>query len=323
MVGADVGNIAFGMLPAALTAVRPDIIHVHTYRFFPTWLVPFLRIVKHVPVVMTTHSAYEPMRPNRIKLFDSTWGKVIFKAVSRVIALTEIERQYLISLGLSSDKILIIPNAVDSAILDYKPNIPGFKEKYHLVNKKLVLFVGRIGLGKGLDTLVDAIPGVIKKIQDDVRFVFVGPDWGDREILEKQAELLGVGSSVLFTGPIVGNGLLDAYHASDVVVLLSRFDASPIVLVEAMAAAKPVVAARVGGIPDIVIDGTTGILVEPRNSTSAADAILNLLCNERLASQFGQAGKALVRERYQSSVVVKEIVNLYAACNRHEHHVRP
>ncbi len=312
MVGADVGNIAFGMLRAALTIARPDIIHVHTYRFFPTWLVPILRSIRRVPVVMTSHSAYEPTRPARIIFFDRTWGNVIFKSASRIIALTGIEKEYLTRLGADPDKIDIIPNAVDSSLLFYKPNIQRFRDDYQLDQAKIVLFVGRIGLAKGLDTLVDAIPGVLAQIGGDVRFILVGPDWGDRLALEQRARSLGIEKNILFAGSLEGTILLDAYHAADVFVLLSRFDASPIVLVEAMAAAKPVVATRVGGIPDIVQEEVTGLLVESGNPVDAARAIVRLLSDLHLAERFGEAGKALVRERYQWHQIAKQVVNLYA-----------
>lgn len=311
-VGADVGNIAFGMLPSALTVERPDIIHVHTYRFFPTWLAPILHLIRQVPVVMTSHSAFEPTRPARIDLFDRTWGKVIFKTVNHIIALTEIERKYLTWLGADPDKIVIIPNAVDSSLLEYQPNVQRFRDEHDLKEAKLVLFVGRIGLAKGLDTLVDAIPAVLDQSGGDVRFVLIGPDWGDRCVLEARARGLGVEANVLFTGALVGDQLLDAYHAADVVVLLSRFDASPIVLVEAMAAGKPIVATRVGGIPDIVQDGANGLLVEPGDARAAASAINRILADRALAKRLGQAGKALVREKFQWNQVTGQVASLYS-----------
>ncbi len=315
-VGVDVGNIAFGMLPMALTTERPDIIHVHSYRFFPTWLAPILRVIRQVPVVMTSHSAFEPTRPARIDLFDRTWGRVIFKTVNRIIALTEIEKKYLTWLGADPDKIVIIPNAVDSSLLAYRPNIQRFRDEYDLKQAKLVLFVGRIGLAKGLDTLVDAIPAVLAQSGSDVRFVLIGPDWGDRCVLEARARGLGVDANVLFTGTLVGDQLLDAYHAADVVVLLSRFDASPIVLVEAMAAGKPIIATRVGGIPDIVQDGVNGLVVEPGDARAAAAAINRILADHSLAERLGQAGKAIVREHLQWDKVVQSVVSVYEESRR-------
>lgn len=311
MVGVDVGNIAFGMLPAALTAARPDIIHVHTYRFFPTWLAPILRPIKRVPVVMTSHSAYEPTRPARIKLFDQTWGRVIFKSSSRIIALTEIEKRYLIYLGADPSKIIVIPNAVNSNLLTYRPDIARFRNNHHLRDEKVVLFVGRIGLAKGLDILVDAIPHVLAQAGSNIRFVLVGPDWGDRYALELRAKSLDVDTHILFTGALVGEDLLNAYHTADVVVLLSRFDASPIVLLEAMAAGKPIVAARVGGIPDIIKDGVNGLVVEPEDVAAAGAAISRILADSALADRLGQAGKMQVGEHYRWDKVSQRVANLY------------
>jgi spore coat protein SA len=187
----------------------------------------------------------------------------------------------------------------------------GFRARFGITHAKVALFVGRIGLGKGLDVLVDAIPAVARQFGGDVLFMFVGPDWGDRQDLEERAKSLGVGASVRFTGPLSGNTLLDAYHAADVVVLLSRFDASPLVIVEAMAAGKAVVATRVGGIPNIVRHETTGLLVSSENASEAATAIARLLSDSQLAEKFGQAGRELVRERYQWHLIAAQVADVY------------
>ncbi|MCL4486899.1 MAG: glycosyltransferase family 4 protein [Chloroflexi bacterium] len=313
VLGLDVGNIPFGLLPAILRQRDIDVIHVHSYRFFSTWIVPLLRLFKrNVPVVMTSHCAFEPSHPWRIRLFDATWGRLVFKSATRVIALTEIESEYLVSLGCAADKIHIIPNGVDSAVLDHVADVKAFRARFGITHAKVALFVGRIGLGKGLDVLVDAIPAVAKRFGGDVLFMFVGPDWGDRQELEQRAHSLGVSASVLFTGPLNGNTLLDAYQAADIVVLLSRFDASPLVIVEAMAAAKAVVATRVGGIPNIVRDGSTGLLVSSENSTEAAAAMVRLLSDRPLAEKYGQAGRQLVQRHYLWNQIAGQVQDVYA-----------
>jgi glycosyltransferase involved in cell wall biosynthesis len=309
-VGADVGNIPLGMLSAAL-GEHPDIVHVHTYRFFSTWLVPILRSFKRVPVLMTSHSAYEPSRPARIRLFDATWGKLIFQSVSHIIALTDIEKKYLVSLGAREKDITIIPNGVDPYLLDYQPNVERFKKQFGLENERIVLFVGRIGLGKGLDILIDAIPHVLSQVGNSVRFVLVGPDWGDQTMLEQRAQSLGVSANILFAGSLTDDALLDAYHAADVFALLSRFDASPLVLLESMAASKPIVATRVGGIPSMITNDANGLLVESENVNQAADAIASVLVNASLAQRLGQAGKNLVQERYRWDKIASQVSAMY------------
>lgn len=311
-IGLDVGNIPFGMLPPLLRTNDWDVIHVHSYRFFSTWVVPLVRWFKpRVPIVMTSHCAYLPARPKRMEVFDSTWGRLVFKDVTKVIALTDIEKDYLGTLGCSQDKIEVIPNGVDSHLLDYVPDVQGFRTKFNLTQARMALFVGRIGLGKGLDILVEAIPLVLAQLGKDVVFVFVGPDWGDRGALEERARALGVEDHLKFTGPLAGETLLDAYHSCDLFVLLSRFDASPLVVVEAMAAAKPVVATRVGGVPNIVHDDATGLLVDPEDAPGAAAAIVRVLKDTNLAQRLGNAGKAMVQERYQWNQIAGQVANLY------------
>jgi glycosyltransferase involved in cell wall biosynthesis len=122
---------------------------------------------------------------------------------------------------------------------------------------------------------------------------------------------LGLESSVRFLGSVGGPALTDCYTRADVVLLTSRQETAPVVVAEAMAAARPVVATRVGGVPFMVQEGETGFLAEPGDAAGLAEATIRLLARPDLRRAFGQAGRAEAERRFRLASVVERTVALY------------
>jgi glycosyltransferase involved in cell wall biosynthesis len=183
------------------------------------------------------------------------------------------------------------------------------KKKYN-IKGKMILYVGRIySYQKGLDYLIRAIPIILSK-ETEIKFVMIGEDYGSKASLIKLAKKLKVEKYIIFTGHIPYNELLKAYAAADVFVLPSIFEPFGIVLLEAMASKKPIVATNVGGIPEIVKNGKNGILVRPKNEEELADAILFLLSHEDQAKMMGINGYNMVKN-YSWELIAKKIENVY------------
>jgi rhamnosyl/mannosyltransferase len=175
----------------------------------------------------------------------------------------------------------------------------------------LLLFVGRLVPYKGLDTLLHAFKQILFHIPT-TQLVLVG---SGPELLRLQGacQQLGISNSVHFLGILPRRKLRDAYTACDVFVLpsRSRSEAFGIVLLEAMARAKPVVATNVGGIPYVVNDGVTGILVPPSDQTILAEAITKLLLNPQTRQRIGQAGHQRVTEHFTRPPITQKLEELY------------
>jgi glycosyltransferase involved in cell wall biosynthesis len=160
------------------------------------------------------------------------------------------------------------------------------------------LCVARLVPAKGLELLVDAI-GSLRGRGRDVEAVIVG-EGPLEEALKARAERLGTGDSVRFVGA-VGQDTVAAYYAeADVFCLPSFAEGVPVVLMEAMATGRPVVATRIAGIAELVEDGVSGVLVAPGNLDELTSALERLACSAELRVQMGLAGRRKVEADFDA-----------------------
>lgn len=176
------------------------------------------------------------------------------RRATRVIAVSENMRRWAEYCGCSPKRVVVIPNAVPADFEDAHDILhPGVSRPY-------ILYVGRLSPEKGVDILLQAFAYVARE-DKEVHLHVVGG--GDLQGMTGRARLLGIDGRVTFQGNLPQSVLPGWYRDAMLVVLPSRADAQPLVLLEAMASGCPVVATRVGGIPEIVHDGESGLLVEP------------------------------------------------------------
>jgi glycosyltransferase involved in cell wall biosynthesis len=172
----------------------------------------------------------------------------------------------------------------------------------------LVLFLGRMEAGKGIFDLLEAV-AALRGAVPDVRLVCAGD--GDRIAVARYAERLGIADAVKFTGWVGPSGKR-ALFESAAVFALPAYDASlPVSLPEAMAAGVPVVASSVGGIPEIVSDGTSGLLVAPGDKASLERALRKLLTDAARAARIGAAGRETARLRFAPERALAPLEEIY------------
>ena len=163
---------------------------------------------------------------------------------------------------------------------------------------------------KALDIFIRAVDELRRK-HAGLRALIVGnPDASgeDKRLLDLMREL-SLDDTLIFTG--LRRDVADILAAMDVAVLSSDHEGSPLSVMEYMEAARPVVATNVGGIPDLVVDGVTGILVPPRDPTALAAAISGLLDDPDLRRRLGEAGRARRRSEFDISNTVRRVEDLY------------
>ena len=160
---------------------------------------------------------------------------------------------------------------------------------------------------KGHRYLIEAVPAVLRAFPD-AHFVLAG-DGPTRTEMMRLATELGVDAQMSFPGEIPD--ALDLMRASDLVVLPSLSEGLPITLVEAMALGRPVVATRVGGIPEVAEDGVTARLVPPREASTLASAIIGVLRDAELAERLGSAARERARERFSADRMVRRTEAVY------------
>jgi glycosyltransferase involved in cell wall biosynthesis len=173
-------------------------------------------------------------------------------------------------------------------------------------NRRLVANVGRLVPIKDHSTFLRAAADVVRS-HPDVTFVIAG-DGELRASVESEARRL-LPERVRFLGWV--HDLATLYAALDLVVLTSRNEGTPVALIEAGAAGKPVVATSVGGVPDVVRDGTTGLLAPAGHPRALATQIVALLEDSSRADAMGRAGREWVRERYSVQRLVADTASLY------------
>jgi glycosyltransferase involved in cell wall biosynthesis len=211
------------------------------------------------------------------------------------------------------DKIVKIYSGID--LDQFRPvtedeNIR-IRKKWNIGHDDAVIgIVSKLWEGKGHEVLIQAFKEIKKEIKG-ARLVIVGE--GPLEgRLHDLADKLGLTESVLFTG--FQMDVSEIIASFDIAVLPSFFEGMGRVLLEAMAMEKPVVASRVGGIPDLVKDNINGFLTTPGDKEGLTDALKKLLNDKRLAIKMGKEGRKRVTDRFSADVMVRSINNIYIEC---------
>ena len=298
--------IAVGALVAFLSDVGAEIVHNHMYRaeLVGTRAAIALGEAGHRRpwVIGTVHSSRIRAAEDREVLRHLTPRMNHLVAVSRAIVHKIAEERP------SSVPVSLVHNGVDLARYDRTEACCTLAEDYGLQpGAQIVGVVGRLEPEKGHPTLIDAWPRVLRSVPD--AYLLIVGEGSRREALEHQVAELGIGSRVIFTGRRDDVPAVTA--ALDVAVLPSYREAQGLTILEAMALSRPVVASNVGGIPEMVEDGRTGLLVPPHDAEALAAAITRLLLDHPLADMLARAGHDLVHERFCLELMVRAIEDLY------------
>ncbi len=282
---------------------KVDIIHLTTL----TSLCKYAGIagfIKRVPIIW--HIREGDLDKRRKKFI--IWLKMI---PAKILLQHNLARKILFP-NISSKKIEIIYNAID--LVRFKPQKNNYLHNLLKLQQDILLVgsVGSISRRKGIEYLIKAIP-IVKNRVEKFRVVIIGDDVREDERdlkrLKMLAENLGVKDFVFFL-----KGMEDIEKAINdicLLVLSSIEESFPRVLIEAFACAKPVVATRVGGIPEIVEDGVDGLLVSPGKEDEIAEAIVRLLENVEEREKIGKRGFEKASKQFSLEVYSKRIRNIY------------
>lgn len=203
----------------------------------------------------------------------------------------------------------LIPNGVN--ITHFHPT---FEDTFDDERKKVVICVSRLSYEKGIDVLLQAWYIVQKKVPE-ARLIIVG--LGPlREQLEQMALVLNIAHSVEFTG--LQEDVLGQLNRGRVAVLPSRWEGMPVAVLEAMACGLPCVATRVSGSEDIITNRVNGLLVDPEDYQSLAQALLLLLQDPTLAQKYGQAARVTIEQDYSLEAIIDKYIEIYQLLVQHK-----
>jgi glycosyltransferase involved in cell wall biosynthesis len=301
-------------LAALIRRERPQILHTHTAKAGTVGRVAALLAGRARPpiVVHTFHGHvlygyFGPLRSRFFRLLER-W---LARHTTALVAVSPQVRDDLVSLGVApADKFVVVRLGIE-----LEERVGGNSDSREEMRRYLgissarfaVGWVGRMTAVKRTDDVLDAF----KRLQERgvaATLCLVG-DGPDRPGLERRAHELGIMRDTLFLGYQEDVGPL--YAAFDALMLPSGNEGTPVSVIEALAAGTPVVATRVGGVPDVVRDGEDGFLVEPGASDELAARLAELARDPALRDRFGAAGRARVLPRYAVDRLVDDIDRLY------------
>jgi len=292
-----------------------DVIHTHFGRQTYDIVVSLCSRKYTIPYILQAHGSLPRIGSwRRLKWFyDVLFGYRVLRNASRVIALSHVEADQYRRMGVPEEKIAIVPNGIDLSEYANLPSQGAFKKKFGIPeDKKVILYLGRIHRIKGIDLLIKAYAYLIEKVGNkDAVLVIAGPDDGYLNNAKALAYSLRVSDSVMFVGPLYGVDKLAAYVDSNLCVLPSKYETFPMVLLEAYACGKPIVASNIGGLKELIMDGETGLLFEAGNFKQMAEKMLYLLNNVGRAVELGRNARKLVEEKYSIDKVADDLEALY------------
>lgn len=238
--------------------------------------------------------------------------RLIGRCFERIICCSNWYRERLISGGLDPSKIITIHNGIDLYAFPLSPSpkeIQSIRREFNLCSHDMIVAsAARLSFEKGIDLLIQAIPKILSEIPQARFLIFgAGPEEDRLKFLSKQ---LAIENYIDFAG--FSPDVKRLFFICDIFVLPSREDTFPITVLEAMAARRPICATAVGGIPEIVISGETGILVAPNQIESLEKGIITLLkLTDAERKKLGKAGYMRVKKNFSAPVMVSKYQNIY------------
>lgn len=296
----------------------------------PSAVFSILKIIKEEGVdIICTHSGKDSMigaiagrlskrRPKIVRtrhLALPITSKLTYSILPhKVVTVSEYVRGYLVNeKGIPADKVISIPTGVDLEIFnpDTVKAMPREELGIH-ANTPLVGTIAIFRKKKGHHVLLEAIPLVLKRFPDTT-FLFVG-DGPQRKNIEARISELGISINIRLVG--LRKDVPQVLKAIDLFVLPTLQEALGTSFLEAMAMGKPVVGTRVGGVPEAVKDGISGILVEPDNPDALADTIVKLLSDRQKARMMGAEGRKIIEQNFTIEKMSEKMCSLYSSLIR-------
>jgi glycosyltransferase involved in cell wall biosynthesis len=284
-----------------------DVLHSHKIgsNFWGAMIAPRVPI----PIFVAHEHSWSFEGQPRRKAIDRF---LIGRRADAFVAVSEADRRRMIEIEkISPETVRFIQNGIP----DPQPARPATEVRAELgfaPDRPLAVAVGTLRPEKAYESVIEAAD-ILRREIPDVGVLIVGGEESDtttgRAPLEQQIREAGLQDTVYLLG--FRDDVFDIVSAVDVALLNSDREGSPLSVMEYMEAAKPVVATRVGGVPDIVVDGETGVLIDPRSPDQLARALADVLGNPERAQAMGEAGRRRRRELYSIDATTRVIEELY------------
>jgi glycosyltransferase involved in cell wall biosynthesis len=300
------GAIDFGALrrlSREICEFRPHLLHAHDYK---TNLISVLLGKWHrVPAITTVHGyVTRTARLNRYYAVDR-WS---LRWLQHVIAVSDDIYEQVIGLGVKADRCTMIPNAIDAEAFQRRTEKGEAKRRFGIAGDRIVVgAVGRLSAEKGFDLLLRAVDRLISEgLPLELVIAGEGPA---REELEKVVASAANCDRLRLLGHC--SDVMPFYEAMDIFALSSLREGLPNALLEAMSMEVPTVATRIAGVPKVVEDGVSGLLIEAGDETALADAIRCVAVDAELREKLGTGGRRCMIERFSFHKRMERVREVY------------
>ncbi len=294
-----------------------DVAHLHEIRSLLNAAALPRLLRHHTPYIVTPHGGLpaELGRTAFKRLYDALIGRRLLDRVTFLHALTDMERQQAVDLGVPPEKVVVIPNGIDPGAFDVPADVPAFKRHFDIpAGQPVVGFVGRLNAIKGLDFLLDAFAALLARKPDAV-LLLVGPDDGARAALEAQVARLGIGGSVRFTGMLTNPAdKAAAYRAADVYVLPSRYENLPTTVLEALLLGTLCVVSDRCGLAAQLAEANVAQVMPFGAADRLSDLLVQALDQPEAAHSRAARGRAYVIEHFSWEAVTDRWEAVYHHC---------
>ena len=298
---AEMDLAAAWQLSRILRQLQPDIVHAHDAHGIAFAGLALSLSGAHV------HARFIASRRVDFHVGHNAFSRWKYRQVEHFICASEAIRNMLVNDGVPTGRTGVVYEGVDLERLTTTPTVDLHRELWLPHGAPVVVNVAALVPHKGQRYLIQAAAEIMRTLPD-ARFVIVGA--GELETtLEKQIHRLNLEKHVFLTG--FRPDAISLLKSADVFVMSSVTEGLGTSVLDAMGCARPVVATRAGGLPEVVDDGLTGTLVPIRDPTTMAAAIARLLEDASLGERYGRAGLARVRERFSADRMIDETAALY------------
>lgn len=309
-----VHRLNYGLLQYAIELHRKtpfDIVHAHDWMVCDAaWV---MKKGFGLPMVATMHATeagrMKGVHTDLQRYINQIEWRLSFEAWKVIVNSQHMQQEMMGHFGMPADKLVIIPNGIDPETFDFEFDPKPLRNQYAAEWEKIVLFVGRMVLEKGVQVLLNAIPSVSAECPG-TKFLMVGTGYY-LDDLKAQAQYLNVDHNVKFLGYVSDPDLLRLYKIADVVCIPSLYEPFGIVALEGMAAKVPVVTSDTGGLPDFVEHMANGITTYTGNTQSLSWGILQVLRNPELADALRDEGYKRVSTIYNWNMIAARTLEVY------------
>ncbi|MBC8184489.1 glycosyltransferase family 4 protein [candidate division KSB1 bacterium] len=282
------------------------IVHSHGYKsnFYALMATMFTKVQK----ITTCHLWTEGSFKNRIyEAMDRFW----VTRFDKIVTVSDKLKDQVLKTTVSSNKVTTIYNGIDLNRFNHPFKNSNLRKEFNIKKStKVIGTIGRLTEQKGHLFLLESARQILKDFPD-TGFLFVG-DGHLRQVLQNKIDELDLHNHVIFTG--IRKDIPEILAMIDLFVLPSLDEGFPMILLEAMAAQKPVIATNVGDVSSVLINRKTGILIPPDDRTQLINAVTELLSDKKLANELAHQGYLKVKENYSSQRMAEKYAEIYKDC---------